>query len=176
MRASLGGAWFAALTLVAGAACGSSTHDREEYVDALVEAFGEEDNTAFSDEERTCFAEAVVDSIGLDRLQDELSPDEARERGSPRAADLGVEVSEAMGREYFERLSVCTDIRQLLIRAVAGGEAVSPEVTDCIETNLDDSLLEQVVTVDFIHGDGALQEDEELAGRFQAAFTDCMGG
>lgn len=146
----------AAFALVGGAACSDAEEEgsgeRDAYVDAFVEAA--EAGEGESDEDRDrCFAEAAVDAIGVTRLREAgVTPDEVQESGASHPADLGVEVTEADGEQYHERLSSCLDLREYVLGVVTAGVDLPDESVECLEEAFNDDLVRRVVIADFVQG------------------------
>jgi hypothetical protein len=177
VRPVVAGALALGLTILA--ACGGDDDDsgnggdRQEYVDALIAAANQEDDAALSAEEDACFAEAIVDAVGVDNLAAAVTPDEIRDRATTAVGDLGVEIDQAAGEAFYAGVSACVDLRALVIQAVVGTDEISDAATQCFDERLTDDLVREFMVSGFSQGDEALQENGDLVSRLQAVFTEC---
>lgn len=149
----------------------SGSADRAAYVDAFVEAA--QSGEAPTDEEQDrCFAESAVDAIGVANLREAgVTPDDVRAGGGRSPADLGVDVSDDQGADYFERLQGCMDVRGYLVDAVVASGVVADESVDCLEQAFDDNLVRSVVISDFVEGRDA--GASEVADQLEAVYVNC---
>jgi hypothetical protein len=148
--------------------------ERAAYVEAFVEGAEAAGATAdtIAEETNRCFAESAVDAIGVARLREaDVTPDEIRESRAGSPADLGVEVTERDGEEYYERLGDCVDVRAYLLRALTSGAELADESVTCLEEAFDDELVRRVVVTDFVHGREAASSD--VAEELDAVYADC---
>ena len=162
------------LLLVAGgaAACsddGGSDADAQPYVDALAEELEGDDMTA---DEAECMAEQTIDAIGADFLADnDVEPEDLA--GSEGPQDLDIEISEEQASGAAEAFVDC-DIS--FAEGILGADA-SDEAVACVEDNLDEDLVVDALTAEYL---GDSEESEELFGEaFGALQTECeefLGG
>jgi hypothetical protein len=99
-----------ASVVVTGAGCGDDDgggDGRQAYVDAFVASGSDE---ALSDDENECFAAAIVDAVGVDKLRDQVTADEVREAEDALPGDLGIEVSQDEGEAFYDGVSECLDL------------------------------------------------------------------
>jgi hypothetical protein len=177
MRRSLvvvGSALALAAPGVAGCADAGGPPEHADYVDAFVEGAEASGATADAVDQETnrCFAESAVGAIGVTRLQEAgVTPDEIRESRAGSPADLGVEVTERDGEEYYQRLSDCLDVREYLLRSLTGGADLADESVTCVEEAFDDELVRRVVVADFVEGRGAASS--AVADELDAVYADC---
>lgn len=159
---------------VVAAACSDASDqppERGAYVDAFVGA-AEAGRDPADDDSNRCFAESAVDAIGADRLERAgVTPEQIRENGAASPADLGVEVTERDGEEYYERLSGCLDVRAYLLRLVTGGAELADDAQACVEDAFDEELVRRVVVTDFVQGSEA--ESSAVADELDRIYTDC---
>jgi hypothetical protein len=146
---------------------------REQFVDAVATAEAGQDTPLAGDDVR-CFAEAVVDAIGVDELQAAMTPEEIVQAGSFDPVAAGVEVTEDDAAAVVDAVSECVDLRQLFLDEVAADDALSPEQVACVDESVDDELLEAFIASAFISGDA--QTDPETLDELQVAVMPCMGG
>ncbi|MGH9211591.1 MAG: hypothetical protein ACRD2C_13040 [Acidimicrobiales bacterium] len=167
-----------ALVLAVGPGCAGGDGDggggtRQDYVAALVDASSEAEGGTLTADQETCFAEAIVDAVGVERLADEVSPDEIREEGNTSVVDLGVEVDESDGAAYYESVSQCADLRAVLVQSEVGTAEITDAATACFERNLTDDLIRELFETGFTRTRAELADDTDLVGRLEAVFTEC---
>lgn len=154
----------------------SDDGQREEYVEAIVAIAGEDDIDSFPPEARQCVAESFVDGFGAEEIAAAgVTPEDITggEVGGP--GDLGLDFSDEQADAFYEQMSGCLDLRELLVNGILGVEGdVPPEVTACFDENLSDDLLQQFFTTGFTQGDAGFEENPELEEEFNNALTPCM--
>jgi hypothetical protein len=98
--------------------------DRDAYVDALTAAMARSGGGDLSlpEDEAACVAEAVVDVIGLETLQENLTPDEIR-RSSDATTDLwDLDLSQEQGEAILDGMIDCAPvIGELMAESLAQG-------------------------------------------------------
>jgi hypothetical protein len=152
----------------------SSTADRASYVDAFVDA-AESGNGSTTREQDSCFAESAVDAVGVTSLREsDVAPDDIRDSGGSSPADLGVDVSDDDGADYYERLQACLDVRSYLVDLVVGSGVVTDESVTCLEEAFDDELVRRIVITDFVEGNDAGMS--EVADELEAIYVSCAPG
>jgi hypothetical protein len=165
-----------------GAACGdddgggsggeSSSDEGKEYVDAIVAS---NDDSELTDEENECFARAFVDAVGVDQLQDAVSPDEIRDNPQSSPEELGITLDDERADGFWEDVNDCMDVRAAFVQGLTAGENLSDETVDCLEGALDDDLLKRVFVTTLMEGEDALQQDEDLMGDLIGVLSKCPG-
>jgi hypothetical protein len=148
---------------------------RQDFVDALVEVSSENEAGTLTAEQESCFAEAIVDAVGVERLGDATSPDEILDQGTTSVADLGVDVDEADGTAYYERVSQCVDLRTVLVQSEVGTAEITDAAAACFEQNLTEDLVREFFVAGFVQTRDQLATDADLLERLQAVFTTCSG-
>jgi hypothetical protein len=165
-----------------GAACGdddgggsgaeSSSDEGKEYVDAIVAS---NQDSELTDEENECFARAFVDAVGVDQLQEAVSPDEIRDNPESSPAEFGIALEEDKADAFWEDVNQCMDVRAAFVEGLTAGENLSDETVDCISDALDDDLLKRVFVTTLMEGEDALQEDQNLMGDLIGVLSECPG-
>jgi hypothetical protein len=165
----------------AGAACGgddndgggsgeSSSEEGQEYVDAIIAS---NDDSGLTDEENQCFARAFVDAVGVDQLQDAVTPEEIRENPESTPEEFGITLDEDQGDAFWEDVNDCMDVRAAFVEGITEGEDLSEEAVNCLEDAIDDNLLKRIFLTSLIEGEAALEEDQELTSDLFAVFSEC---
>jgi hypothetical protein len=155
------------LTIVAAAAACSGADERGAYVDAVAATAGDE---VLEDSDRECYAAALVDTIGVETLQDKVSPDDIDANFTP--VDHDIELDDAQGGEFYDRLSECFDVRELIIRSLSSGQELPAETVACIDQHIDEALAEKIIVASVTQGDAAAN-DPEIAAALDTLSADC---
>ncbi|HEY3140646.1 MAG TPA: hypothetical protein VGJ86_05935 [Acidimicrobiales bacterium] len=145
-----------------------NTEEEQQYVDALLEAFG--NSSDMSDDQTNCIVEAYIDTIGLERLQAVVSPEDLANNPNPSPVDLGIELTAEDGEVFYDHLSGCIDIRETFLN---GMTAENPELSACLDREINDDLLKRYVVAIFLADAGSM--DPDLENQMTAVFTTCSG-
>jgi hypothetical protein len=135
------------------------TYDADEYVDALVDDIGGDEEGA------ECVAQSLVDAIGTDRLEASgVTPEDFVASGSLDEIGLGLEESDAPSLQAD--LEACPSLVDLF------GEAAdaSDEEIACVGDNMSQAQIAELFAVQFTGG----TPSQELIDA-QAATQACMG-
>jgi hypothetical protein len=158
--------------LIAGGAAACSDDggtDAQPYVDALTEELEGDDMTA---DQAECMAEQTIDAIGADFLADnDIEPEDLA--GSDGPQDLDIEISEEQASGAAEAFVDCDiSFADGLLGLDASDEAVA-----CVEDNLDEDVIVDALTAEYL---GDSEESEEIFGEaFATLQTECaefLGG
>ncbi len=177
MRAAVAAALGLALAL---AACGGDDESggdgdlREQYVDAIVAA-DEDQDTPLAGDDLRCYAEAVVDGIGVDALEAGTTPEEIEQSGSFDPVSAGIELTEDDAAAVVDGVSACVDLRQLFLDQLAADGAATPEQVACVDEAVDDELLETYFASSLVSAEDA-QAQADASAELQAAAMPCLGG
>jgi hypothetical protein len=165
------------LLVVAAAACSDggndsgssegSSGDRDAYVDKIASTI---DDPALNNDERHCFASAVVDAIGVDTLKAKVDLDKIDAGFTP--ADSGIEISDQQGADFYDRFSDCADVRTLILDSLSSGQELPEQTQQCLEDNIDDALVKQILVTSFTKGSAAAN-DPDLGEKLNAVTTAC---
>lgn len=153
-----------------GTSASPAAEERAAYVDAVVESSGDE---SYSDEENRCVAEAYVDVIGLDELRGAAAPDEIRDSPDSGPYELGIELDEARATVLYDALNHCVDLRRSMIDRIVADEQAPEVATACIEEQLDDDLVRDVMVLLITQGNDALAQPSGAGSRYVEALTSC---
>lgn len=137
--------------------------EADEYVDALAASIAESDNGFDDDETNECVAQAIVEAIGVDDLQDKATPDEFAGADSLEELDLTIE-----GDDVWDAGNDCTDLGRWLMEGTAGGDE---DTTDCLMDATTDDERKAL----FVAGmEGSNLIDPEVQEAIQKAIDDCL--
>lgn len=166
-------AGIAVLALILGA-CGdddggSGDAGLDAYADALATSFQEDPENAelgLSDDEVRCFADETVETIGLEQLQEQGSPEElvANTGEDLSALDLQEQEREAIAAALFR----CADglVERLQDQLVAE-TGLSGEQAECVAGLFTEEVLIQVFAAS-LSGDAGAEIFGDLQSEFQA--------
>lgn len=172
-------ALLAASLLVLAACGGDEGASRDDYVDAATDALadaGDDENVTFDDDDAECLAEAVVDAIGVDELNDAgISADDFVEVDA--LEELDVDIDDDVVDAMTDAVQDCEiNFANSLAEEITGqfGEGVlSDEALECVGTEIGASQeLAEVFAESLITGNAS---GGEAAGfeAAQAAFGEC---
>ncbi|MGH9188394.1 MAG: hypothetical protein ACRD0U_21720 [Acidimicrobiales bacterium] len=170
-----------ALVLAVAAGCGDDddggggVSDAEQpFVDASVESAQQQ--FGLSEEDAECASEAVVHAIGVDRLEDaDVTPEEFG--GEADFEEMGLELDEDDGEEIVNGIEDCDiDLKALMLDSVGGD--IPDEARDCVDENLDEDFVRDLLVAVFSSGEEALASPEVTEGLtdLQAACPEAFGG
>lgn len=147
------------------------SEEEQAYVDAVADSGAEEsEELDFSAEETRCYAGAIVDAVGVDRLREHATPEEIRERGGEGSFDA-FELDRGQAETLYDRASDCIDFRQVLVNAL-GAEGLSGAQADCFEEALTEDLARDVMLAVFAEG-AESDEATEAVERVEEAAAPC---
>ncbi len=144
-------------------------HSKDDYV-ALMGG-GDE---GITDEEGDCFAGVLVDTIGLDTLEEAGAYEQIQDNPDGNLSDYGLTLDESQGAALYEGLNGCKDLRAFFEEQLASGaDPVPPEAAACIATSVPDAAFARLWVVAFTDGEDAVSTDPEVSGALTQAATDC---
>jgi hypothetical protein len=142
-------------------------HDRDDYV-TLLGGGGE----GLTDEEAECAAGAVVDTIGVDALEEAEAWDEIQANPDGALSEFGIALDEAQTSALFDGLDRCADWRAFMTDGMVS-EGMSPALAACTMDHIDDVAFERFLVLTFTEGEAGLDADPELSATFEQAGADC---
>lgn len=129
---------------------------RDEYVEAFLPGVAQ----IGGDEQQTqCAAEATVDTIGVDELNDVTSPDKVSETGTFDTVSMGIELDEETGNALYDAIDGCVDLYELMM-----SQTGSPEVADCLRSKVPEEMVREMLV-------GVFTSAEQISGDAEAALT-----
>jgi hypothetical protein len=156
----------------ADSAGGARSEEGQEYVDAIAET---SDDGTITDEENECFARSFVDAVGVDELQEAVTPEEITESPDSSPADLGITLDDDQADAFWDDVNRCMDVKELFIEGIAEGEALSDDDKACLEDAFDDDLVKEIMVGVLVEGEDSFEGDDELMGDLFAVFSECPG-
>jgi hypothetical protein len=164
----------ALMIVTVGAACSdddaggaADSPERDRYVEALA---GSLDDGDLDEAERDCFASSLVDTVGVDELSDKVQPEDIDADFTP--TDVGITIDDDQGGDFYDRLNECVDVQALFLESLSAGQELPEETVQCLEDNIDEDLIEQIIVTSFTQGDAAAQ-DPEIAEAMSTVTTEC---
>ena len=147
--------------------------ERQAYVEAIAANMAAE-GSPMSASERECVAGTVVDVMGLETFQEQVTPEELASDPETSLRDRGMVPDEQQAADVYDGMSECVDVRALMGETLTA--QVGSEVADCVLDAVDDALLERLIVGSFVDGEEYLQADPGLAQDFAAAVGPCEPG
>jgi hypothetical protein len=142
-------------------------HSRDDYV-ALLAGGGE----GMSEQQAQCISEAVVDTIGVDALEEAGVWDDLQADPEAALADYGVVVGEQQVSAISTGIGACIDVRELFEQmTVADGS--SPALAACLSAGIDDTTLQRLIAVSIVAGEPGMDADAELVSAIETAARSC---
>lgn len=149
---------------------GDGGGDGEEFVAAIMET--SEDST-ITEEQNRCFAEAVVDGIGVDGFAEAgVTPADIRESPDQSPTDLGIAFDDEKKERFWAAVNECVDVRQMLIESMGQGSEMTEEQQACLAEGLDEEFVKAMMLAAFT-GDAAAYQDPEIGGKLTEVMTTC---
>lgn len=151
---------------------GDERSDEEQaYVDALAEwsEAQQAERLGFDEEESRCFAEAIVDAVGVGALQEAATPEEIR--ASPEDDPLdAVEVDRSQAEAIYDDTDGCIEYREVFLNAARRQGELSDAQLECLDEALTDDLVRNYLVATFDEEEEALQDAEQA---FDEAAASC---
>lgn len=157
----------ALVTACGGGGDGEDSEAEAEYVAAVATVY---ESMGVPADQIECAAGAYVDVMGVDRLQDEASPDEMRDDPELTPMSLGIELEDNDGDDFFAGFSECLDPREFLFTSIGGGD---PTLVACLDEGIDDETVQQVVVAAFLDAEQAVDSSADTA--ITEVYSQCAG-
>jgi hypothetical protein len=157
------------LAAFGAAACssGDSGHDRAAYVKVLGGS-----SEGFTKEEGDCAAGAVVDAVGVDKLEAANAYDKIQKKPDGNLQDFGIQLSDDQSSKLFTGLNKCKDLRTFFESELTN-QGLSADLASCVMDKIDDATFQKMIITSFAKGDDALNADQSLSSAFTDAGTQC---
>ena len=152
--------------VMALAACGSSdgdggaggdgviTADEQPYVDAMVEAIGQDEATPFTDAQATCLAEGMVNAIGVDEFERQgIEPADLTSDSAPPLGEVSADKADALAKVVFG--GGCLDFGELIAESMTQDTSftLDKEKAQCLGDQMAKSSAFRKAFVQSITGD-----------------------
>jgi hypothetical protein len=159
----------AALLLLGG---DERSEDEQAYVDAIA-AYTESQQSeelSFDAEQSRCFAEAIVDAVGVDSLRDVATPEEIRTSEEEDPLDA-MEVSRGQAEAVYDDANGCVDFRQVFLDS-ARQNGVTDSQLECLEGALSEDLVREYLVATFDEDEQDLEAADQALGEAAAPCED----
>jgi hypothetical protein len=138
---------------------------RQAYIDAIVGSTDE--SSGFDAEAVECLATAFVDASGTEALEAVVTPEELAETDqSP--AELGIDFPDDAGEVFYDQLSGCVDVKEMLVESLAGPDDAMAE---CMSDAIDEEMVRDYFVGVFV---GGLADDDPALIELQERITDAI--
>lgn len=142
--------------------------EEREYVDVIAESLRTEDGV--DDDRAECVGAAIVEVVGIDVLQDAVTPDELRDSPTGDLRVFGVEVGEDRVEDLAGRYDQCLDLTE---HVFGSAEGAPPQLVRCIQDNVTEEDLAFYAAADAV---GSQQLLDATDAQFEEAIETCEGG
>jgi hypothetical protein len=142
-------------------------HSRDDYV-ALLAGGGE----GMSDQQAQCISEAVVDTIGVDALEEAGVWDDLQADPEGALADYGVVVGEQQVSAISAGIGACIDVREFF-EEMTVADGGSPALAACLSAGIDDTTLQRLIAVSIVAGEPGMDAEAELVSAIETAARSC---
>ncbi len=158
-----------AAMLLALTACGSDgggigggdSSDEKKAKANIAKNFLDEESTPFDEESAECFADNIVDEVGLDKLKEYKLLNEDLE-AEEDVEDL--KMSESDAGKSADAFTDCVDVDKFFEQVFASGDQEIPaEVADCLKDAITEDKFNEVMKATFMGDDEAGQKAMEPA-------------
>ena len=120
-----------------------------------------------SPDQNRCFAQAYVDTVGVEALSRKVSVATLRTSTGVVPDSFGIRLTDAQRETFFDGLQACSDIKGYFVRAFTGDQSLTDADRACLTTAIDDEMVKTIVTAPF-DGD---QSPIESTPAFDLAMT-----
>ncbi len=140
--------------------------DEQALADAMSEATMEGQEVPLTQDEATCWSEAIVADFGVDDLSDMGITAENADAGA-------VEVDADTGESFVDSLANCTDLKELFRNEVSAGVTEGPEAdaANCVVDALTEQDIKDIIAIGFAADEDAA--GSELEAKLEPVFTEC---
>lgn len=148
------------------------SEEEQAYVDALAAYSDSQDaeGVTFDAEESRCFAEALVDAVGVDRLRELATPEEIRPAGDEDEGPLDdLEVDRSQAEAIYDDSDGCVDYRRMFLD-IPRESGASDAQLDCLDSDVTDDEVRSYLVATF---DEDLEAIEEHEAAFEATVAAC---
>ena len=144
--------------------------EEQAYVDTAVEGYDAERDAPMTEDDSRCMATAMVQGIGVDRLEEMgITPESFSEDGDlPEGA-----VSEADAEAMVAEISTCIDLQDLFLAGFTEDESLSPETIECLTEQFDEDLVTRLMVTLLSEGEDALSADTGAGADLMEAYLAC---
>lgn len=171
-RALLAPALLVALVL---GACSDDEVDAQPYVDAAaaqLAAPSDEGSIALDEDEARCIAEAVVDVVGAERLDEAgITPEEFGSAGTFDALDREVDLPDDATERIGAAIDGCTNIAAIFAEVFSANLGID---ASCVAEQADTEALSIAVAAGFVGEDDGSERIEATGQLFASAAPSCV--
>lgn len=149
------------------------SEEEQAYVDALADwtESQQAEDLDFDGEESRCFAEAIVDAVGVGALQDVATPEEIRANTEDDPLDA-VEVDRSQAEAIYDDTDGCIEYREVFLNAARRQGELSDAQLECLDEALTDELVRNYLVATFDEEEEALQDAEQALDEAAAPCED----
>jgi hypothetical protein len=139
------------------------TEEAETYVDALTTASAS-GGVSQSEDQNRCFAEAYVDTVGVDALTAAMPAEDVAASPGITPDSLGIVMTPEQEDTFYAGLQRCIDTKGFFVGIVTSGASLSPDQSSCLAANLNDESLEVILVAPFDGNPAPIENDQGFQG------------
>jgi hypothetical protein len=133
--------------------------EAQSYIDALTTASAA-GGVSESEDQNRCFAEAYVDTVGVDALTAAMPSEDVASSPGLTPDSLGIVLTPEQKDTFYTGLQRCIDTKGFFVGIVTSGASLSSDQSSCLAANLSDDSLEVILVAPF-DGDAAPIENDQ---------------
>jgi hypothetical protein len=149
-------------TTLGGNAGVQRSDEAQKYVDAFTEASMSGAAVSQSEDQNRCFAEAYVDTVGVDVLTVAVSPADVTGNPGFNPDELGIVMTSEQQDAFYAGLKRCIDTKGFFVGIVAQGSNWTGEQTACVADHLDDNALERILVAGYDGDTAPVETDQDF--------------
>jgi hypothetical protein len=159
-------------TTLAGNAEAQRSEEAQSYVDALTTASAS-GGVSESEDQNRCFAEAYVDTVGVDALVAAMPAEDLAANPGLTPDSLGIAMTPEQESTFYTGLQRCIDTKGFFVGIVSSGASLSPDQSSCLAANLNDDSLELILVASFDGDPAPIENDQGFQAIIDGLISAC---
>jgi len=146
--------------------------EAQSYVDALTTASAT-GGVSESEDQNRCFAEAYVDTVGVDALTAAMPAEDVAAGPGLTPDSLGIVLTPEQKDAFYTELQRCLDTKGFFVGIVTSGASLSSDQSSCLAANLDDDSLEVILVAPFDGDTAPIENDQGFQAIIDGLISAC---
>jgi len=146
--------------------------EAQSYVDALTTASAA-GGVSESEDQNRCFAEAYVDTVGVDALTTAMPAEQVASSSGLAPDALGIVMTPEQKDTFYTGLQRCIDTRNFFVGIVTSGASLSSDQSSCLAANLNDASLEVILVAPFDGDTAPIENDQGFQSIIDSLISAC---
>jgi hypothetical protein len=148
------------------------SEEAQSYVDALTTASAS-GGVSESEDQNRCFAEAYVDTVGVDALVAAMPAEDLAANPGLTPDSLGIAMTPEQESTFYTGLQRCIDTKGFFVGIVTSGASLSPDQSSCLAANLNDDSLELILVAPFDGDPAPIENDQGFQAIIDGLISAC---